>query len=60
VIPESKTWRDTPRVGTFAIIWVAIDLRPGNYAAGKLARQMETSDAAAGPFSRVSDDRRAA
>ena len=37
----------------------AIDVLPGNHAIGKLACQMETSDAAR-PFYRGSDHRRAA
>ena len=38
---------------------IAIDLLPGNHAIGKLARRMETSDAAK-PIYRGSDHRRAA
>ncbi|WP_454887075.1 DNA-deoxyinosine glycosylase [Sphingomonas oryzagri] len=41
------------------LIALPSDLLPGNHATGKLARQMETSDAAR-PFYRGSDHRRAA
>jgi len=45
--------------GRFQVQMGLGDVLPGNHAIGKLARQMETSDAAR-PFYRGSDHRRAA